>query len=825
MRCLESLVPALLFQVISLAAPDASSLAARLEEAKALDENGSSAEARTVYEALLPETVANPAMHAGVLRALGKIAGQLGDYDSAVRRAGQAAAEYRALGDAAGEASALNNLGVAQLYSGAYDSAESSLARAVSLSATAGNREGQAEQLSNLANVYYFQARYLEGLEAYGRALDLARRAASEPWAARRRVVVLINMATVYQRLGQDATAMDLYRRAREKPGVLRTNEEAQLMTNLGVLYRRLGDPYKALDYYAQARALFSRDRHHDGELTVLMNRGIVLALDLGQLDAARRAFSDARELAHATGSRREEMQAALYSAETLYRQGKYTQAAAEFQHARAGAVALGTGEEEWKALYGLGRVAMRAADDDRAAKLLEQAVAKIESLREKLRLISLKSDFFADKREVYDALIALRLKHPDPAEIFGYMERSRARTLQDRLRIAGSFSLDRLRASLDERTAVLEFWLSPRGAAVLSVSRNSARLFPISIDADDMQRLQEALAGGGAWRPAAQALARSAMPAGLIPPGVRNLVIVPDGALASIPFEVLPYGNGLMVERYAFSYLPAAALLLLKNEATPARRLWPWSEGFVGFANPLFSSEALPGPGSESQLTRSATEVEAIAQVLPGRSHLFLGAENRKEILMSPVVSEAPVLHLATHATADPENPERSRILFSPAKSGDGAADYLFLKRVYDLNLRGVDLVTLSACETESGKLIRGEGVQGFSRAFLAAGAHSVVATLWRVADAPTAEFMKLFYRDLSRGTSKAESLRQAKLRFLGLKPPFAHPRYWAAFVLSGEALAPIPRAMSWWWLIMPPVLLLALAAALYYRHARARS
>jgi len=305
----------------------------------------------------------------------------------------------------------------------------------------------------------------------------------------------------------------------------------------------------------------------------------------------------------------------------------------------------------------------------------------------------------------------------------------------------------------------------------------------------------------------------------------VRNLVIVPDGALASIPFEVLPYGNGLMVERYACSYLPAAALLLRKTEAAPVRILWPWSEGFVGFANPLFSPEALPGPGSESQLTRSAAEVEAIAQALPGRSRLFLGAENRKEILMSPVVSEAPVLHLATHATADPENPERSRILFSPAKSGDGAADYLFLKRVYDLNLRGVDLVTLSACETESGKLIRGEGVQDFSRAFLVAGAHSVVATLWRVADAPTAEFMKLFYRDLSRGTSKVESLRQAKLRFLGLDPPFAHPRYWAAFVLSGEALAPIPRAMSWWWFTMPPVLLLALAVALYYRHARARS
>lgn len=819
---LQTLVVGFLLQFISVAAPDGSSLEARLEKAKALEESGAGGEARRVYESLLPETVSYPRTHAGVLRALGRIAGQLGDYDSAMQRAGKAAAEYRALRDASGEAAALNNLGVAQLYTGAYDAAEASIATAVSLSTRAGDREGQAEQLSNLANVYYFQARYLEGLEAYGRALDLAERTPAASWAPRRRAVVLINMATVYQRLEQDAAAMDLYRRAREQPGVLRTNEEAQLLTNLGVLYRRLGDPFKALEAYGQARALFSRDPHHDGELTVVMNRGIVFALDLAKLDAARQAFAEAGRLAHSRGSRREEMQAALYSAETLYRQRKYVQAAAGFQQARALAAALGTGEEEWKALYGLGRVALRAGDDAGAAKLLEQAVAKIESMRDKLRLISLKSDFFADKREVYDALIALRLKHADVAEIFGYMERSRARTLQDRLRLGSSFSLEALRSRLDERTAVLEFWVSPRGSAVLCVSRAGARLFPIAVDAGEIQLLQEALAGGGPWRPAAESVARSALPAGIVPQGIQSLVIVPDGALASIPFEVLPYADALMVAHLAISYAPAAALLAHRPERTAVRRLWPWSEGFVGFGNPTFSSEALPGPGSASELAGSAAEVSAIARMLPGRSRLFLGPENRQEVLTSPIVTGTPVLHLATHATADPENPERSRILFSSIKSGAGAADYLFLKRVYDLNLRGVDLVTLSACETESGKMVRGEGVQGFSRAFLAAGAHSVVATLWRVADTPTAEFMKIFYGQLSRGASKVESLRQAKLQFPSRQPAFAHPRYWAAFVLSGEALTPIPRAMSWWWLAPPAVVLLALLGVFLYLRPR---
>lgn len=807
------------FLILILAAPAGATLpsgtTARLKSAEALEEKGESVAAGKIYESLLTAAAADPATHASILRALGRIAGQAGDYDAAIQRATAAAEEYRKLSDLVGEASSLNNLGVAQLYSGAYDAAGKSLEAAMALSRKADDREGQAEQSGNLSNVYYFQARYAEALETYGHALQITERSMGEPWAPRRKAVLLINMATVYQRLGQDLEAMDLYRRAREQRGVLRRNEDAQLLTNLGVLYRRMGDPYKALETYAQAGMLFARDRHHDGELTVLMNRGIVYALDLGQLDEAVRTFANARRLAHVGGSRRDEMQATLYSAETLYRKGDYNAARAGFEEARSVAAKLGTGEEEWKAIYGLARVAMRAGDEGTARSLLEQSIAKIESLRGRLKLVSLKSDFFADKREVYDALIALRLKNADPAEIFGYMERSRARTFQDRLRVAGPFTLDTLRATLDERTAVLETWLSPRGAAVLCATRKQVRILPAKVDAHAIEQLRISLAGGGEWRSSAATLAQAVMPPGSIPAEVRHVIVVADGALTAIPFEVLPYGTKLAIECFSISYLPAAALLIRKPANAPAGRLlWPWSESFAGFANPVFSSETMPGADPRMALVESAGEVRAIAGMLPGRSQLYIGAEDRKEFLTSKAVSGIPVLHLATHAAADAENPERSRIVFSPARGGGGAADYLFLNGVYDLDLGGVDLVTLSACETESGRVIRGEGVQGFSRAFLAGGARSVVATLWRVADTPTAEFMRDFYRDLSRRAGKAESLRLAKLRFLRLRNEASHPRYWAAFVLSGDALTPIPRAISWWWFIVPGLLLIALAA-----------
>src|SRR6185503_10029288 len=124
------------------------------------------------------------------------------------------------------------------------------------------------------------------------------------------------------------------------------------------------------------------------------------------------------------------------------------------------------------------------------------------------------------------------------------------------------------------------------------------------------------------------------------------------------------------------------------------------------------------------------------------------------------------------------------SRILLAPAAPG-AAADHLFLREIYDLDLSGVQLVTLSACETERGKVVRGEGVEGFSRVLLAAGARSAVTTLGDVVDRASAEFMKQFYFALARGQSEASALRDAKRQFLHSQLPWSHPRYWAPYVL----------------------------------------
>src|SRR6266849_7849344 len=165
-------------------------------------------------------------------------------------------------------------------------------------------------------------------------------------------------------------------------------------------------------------------------------------------------------------------MQAHLYRAETLFRLGELEAARRDFEEALASATELGTTEEQWKARYGLGRVAWKSGRADLAAALFRQAIAGIESVRAKLQLSTLKTDFLADKRDVYDALIELLTERPDTAEIFNLLERSRARTFQDRLQEraqaggAASATLAAVQAQLDGRTLLLEYWVTSREVA-----------------------------------------------------------------------------------------------------------------------------------------------------------------------------------------------------------------------------------------------------------------------------------------------------------------------------------------------------------------------
>ncbi len=148
-------------------------------------------------------------------------------------------------------------------------------------------------------------------------------------------------------------------------------------------------------------------------------------------------AFAQALQLAEATSNRRETVLAHLFRGEALYRMDRVAEAGRDFSLALDGARQIGAVEEQWTAQYGLGRVYRRNGEDARALETLRQAIAGIESVRTALGTASLKAEFLANKRDVYDAAIDILLQTAaaTPVQLFDLIERARSRNLQDALR------------------------------------------------------------------------------------------------------------------------------------------------------------------------------------------------------------------------------------------------------------------------------------------------------------------------------------------------------------------------------------------------------
>ena len=289
----------------------------------------------------------------------------------------------------------------------------------------------------------------------------------------------------------------------------------------------------------------------------------------------------------------------------------------------------------------------------------------------------------------------------------------------------------------------------------------------------------------------------------------VNKLIVIPDGALAYLPFETLladtkPSGSQLLLERFAVSYAPSASSLVairdLKRDA-PARN------GLIAFGDPVYHEDRNAGersvaPKAEAPLPNSyrergfdltrlpytRDEVNSIGSLVPSaQRRIYVGEQAREQTVKSVALDGYRYVHFAAHGMIDEERPMRSGIVLS-LESGSKEDGVLQMSEIMRLKFNA-DLVTLSACRTGLGKLLNGEGVIGLTRAFFYAGADSVVVSLWNVNDSATSELMKGFYQNLNRGLAKDEALRQAKLSVIKNKQrTWRHRHFWAPFVLVGE-------------------------------------
>lgn len=256
------------------------------------------------------------------------------------------------------------------------------------------------------------------------------------------------------------------------------------------------------------------------------------------------------------------------------------------------------------------------------------------------------------------------------------------------------------------------------------------------------------------------------------IPPDGR-LLLVPYGALHTLPYHALYNGEGYLIERCEVAYLPSAAMLLLQESRRATSEV---GAGRSGRALVLGHSDG-------GRLPYTLQEAERVAALL--KSGCYLEEQAAIEKLSSSEGVHA-IIHLAAHGKNRADAPD-----FSYLQLADGQLNTV---DVFNLDLPA-ELVTLSGCETGLVTIGGGDELLGLSRGFLYAGARSLLISLWLVEDASTAQLMEAFYQGVLEGQSRAGALRSAQKALLtaargGSMPPgWAHPYFWAPFRLLGAA------------------------------------
>lgn len=445
----------------------------------------------------------------------------------------------------------------------------------------------------------------------------------------------------------------------------------------------------------------------------------------------------------------------------------------------------------------------------DRAFRTMERAKARglLDLMR---RSVSARST--PEEDAVLDALYSLDPAASDYAQQRAALEKKYLDLRRVRVDAAvaglagGSVSgLDEVASALSKKTVLLEFALGDSASLLWVVERDRREMHmlpPRPQIESEVRRFRDALARVGAGNDEMLASARSLYQL-LLEPGAQRLekaetiVIVPDGALFELPFDALIRGDAqpgapmshqwFVARKWATVCAPSATVY---TRLRTKSRTQKYERDLFAVGNPDFAALVISGTGPLEPLPFAEKEVEAIAaRVKSARRTTLVGRGATEAAVKLELRTESPrVVHLATHGLVDANEPARSSVALSPGDGEDG----LFHTLEIISTPTSSDLVVMSACESARGRVSRGEGVVGLSRAFLGAGAESVVASLWSVSDESTAELMGVFYdRMFGKKHSASRALREARVALLDSEN-FSHPFFWSPFVVTGTERSP---------------------------------
>ncbi|MFH1016781.1 MAG: CHAT domain-containing protein [Pseudomonadota bacterium] len=739
---------------------------------------------------------------------------------------------------------ALLELGLLEERRGAFDRARSTYQEVFARAKASKNFSLASKAALYTANTFWFEGNYFEAFRWQSKSLSLADQAKDD----RMRLLCRSTAGLIFWTLNENDKAVREQAQALELAQKLHSPiDEASAYNNTGLVYRERGDFPKALEFFGKALAVDTDLKTTWGIAYDSRNIGIT-ETRLRRYTDAERHLAEAARLSGTIGDKTNEAKALQSLGDLYVDMRKWDTAYPTLKRALELARDSNLKEVEWRSLWGLAKVTSGRKNDAGANVYLKEAIEIVEAMSASIKIEEFRSGFISNKMGLYEDMILLLLKGGSNgvAEAWSYAERARARSFIDLLgnrriepsepadrqllarernslrkieelenRLAGAktdeerkqvladldgarrtrtdlmieirakrpelssfvsvdvISLADLRKLIGSDTAFVEYFLTAREILAWVITDRAINLVRVPTPRNLLER--KIVAYSKLMQSQAPLVKQSqelnALLWAPVEPkleGKRFVDISPHGPLHYLPFSSLFNGTRYVADRYNLAFTPSASVL---RYTLTGRTIDRSTVRVLAVGNPDLGNPAMALPFAEK-------EVAAIAWDFP-RIETLTGKKATKQWIEAHA-EEFNVIHLASHGEFDPINPLFSAILLAASKTGSGN---LSAEEIFGLKLNA-DLVTLSACQTGLAKIEGGDELIGLNRAFLFAGTHSILSSLWRVNDVSTAVLIKHFYRNYVRA-SKAESLREAQLK---VKDYYPHPSFWAAFFLTGD-------------------------------------
>ncbi len=524
------------------------------------------------------------------------------------------------------------------------------------------------------------------------------------------------------------------------------------------------------------------------------------LYIGLGRPDDADRFSAQARSLALETGSPVDQLTCDLLIGEAALLHHDDVRARRLLE--KVSVAADSQPSMKWQAEQALGRMYETQGDMASAQRAYETALGLVEGARADLNQEVSQLTFLENASSIYDDYIHLLVSEGKTQEALEAADWSRARTLQQGLSltksatrtVSGSFTaapkLKQAEIARKANASLLFYWLGerqsylwvitpertqwvalpPRSELLPAIERYKFAILSLKdpLKANDSEAAKDA---SSLYRdlisPAAGQLRQD-----------RPVVLFVDGEMGQLNFESL-----VVPSPSPHFWIEDATVLSAPSIRMFAESLRTSSAAGKSEPKMLLFGDATPSGTEFRALPMAALEMEKVKSYFPGTAQVFQGARATPAAYLASTPEKFQYIHFVTHGTASRTDPLESAVILS--QGGSGEDTYKLYARDILRHPINAQLVTISACNSSGSKSFAGEGMVGLSWAFLRAGAHNAIGSLWEVSDASTPELMGTLYQGLSHGQAPAAALRSAKLSLIHSRGRFNKPFYWAPFQL----------------------------------------